>query len=81
MGKRISHGSHQTHALDSIYYSNSQFSCDIFPPVEVTRVSRRDNLQFLRDFPSTGTDHNVGSTTNLAWHLVRTFYARTLRGY
>ena len=80
MGKCISHDSHPTR-LTRYIISNSQISCDVFSPVEATRVSGRDSLHFLRKSPSTGTDNNVGSTINLARRLVRTCYARTLREY
>ncbi len=38
-------------------------------------------LHFLRKFSSTRTDNNVRSEINLARHLVRTYYAKSLREY
>src|SRR5258706_1483992 len=67
--------------LTQYIISNSQFSHNAFPTLEVARVTRRDAHHFLRKFSSTGTDNNIGSTTNLARYPVRTYYARTLRKY
>ena len=47
----------------------------------MTRVPGLDALHFLRKFSSTGANNNVGSTVNLARHLVPICYARTLREY